>query len=446
VCLAFLVVSLGGAALWARRAQPGSALDRHAAEYQRLALSLDALDPDFLDDGGQRAHDAGHLTASAIAERARALRAHIRFAHAPQAPARVENLALLLGATAARADLVGGRASRADASNLDEDLLRLSGLVLRDGSARGTAAIGRELDARLPGTGGLAQRLARYEARFAVPRARLHDVLTRAIAACRAQTAKHIRLPEGETLATEYVAGQAWSGQSVYQGRLHSVLRVNRGFAFPLDRLLTLACHEGYPGHHTYESLREAEMVRRRGWTELSATPLFTPQGFTAEAVATAAAAMAFSRDERVAVLRDELFPLAGFDPGEAAPYARVTELVEKAGEAIPPILGQYLRRNLSRTRAAEALERDAFMSAPAGTLAFADRYGVYSLAYTLGADLAMTSINAGARTAVERWSNLRRLIVSPLPLGAGGSIEDDEGQPRTGRYREAAPLSSSSR
>jgi hypothetical protein len=419
-------------------------VDRHAAEYLGLAASLGALDSDFLDDGGNRANGAAHLSSSEIARRARALLAHLRLEHGSQPDARVENLALLLDATAARADLVGDRATRLDrAGGLDrarrfdedllrhfnEDLLRFSGLTLRDGSAPGTAAIGRELDALLPGTGGLTQRLAAYEARFVVRRARLHAVLTRAIEACRAQTARHIVLPGGETLATEYVAGTPWGGESVYQGRFRSVLRVNRGFAFPVDRLLTLACHEGYPGHHTYETLRDGELVRGRGWTEFSATPLFTPQGFTAEAIATAAAAMAFTRDERLAVLRDELFPLAAFDPGEAAPYARVMELVEKAAEAIPPILGQYLGRNLSSAGAAGALQRDAFMTEPAGTLAFADRYGAYSLAYTLGADLAMTTITADARTAAERWHNLRRLILSPVPLRGGRPIQNDEGR-----------------
>jgi hypothetical protein len=126
---------------------------------------------------------------------------------------------------------------------------------------------------------------------------------------------------------------------------------------------------------------------------------------------------MAFSRDERLSVVRDELFPLAGFDTGEAAAYSRVMELVEKAGEAIPYILGQYLGGRLTSAGAAEALERDAFMAQPAGTLAFADRYGAYSLAYTLGADLAMTTITADARTAAEQWHNLKRLILSPTPL-----------------------------
>lgn len=427
MCLAFLVSSLGGAALWPGCGQAGSAVDRHAAEYLRLAASLDALDPDFLsgvpEAGGNRA-GAVRLSSGAIAQRARAVRAHLRLAHATQADTRIENLALLLDATAARADLVGGRASQVDrASQFHEDLLRLSGLALRDGSASSTAVIGRELDALLPGTGGLAQRLGAYEARFVVPRARLHAVLTRAIGACRAQTARYIRLPAGETLATEYVDGKPWSGESVYQGHFRSVLRVNRGFAFPVDRLLTLACHEGYPGHHTYEALRESELVRR-GWAEFSATPLFTPQGFTAEAVATAAAATAFSRDERLAVLRDELFPLVELDPGEAATYVRVMDLVEKAAEAIPGILGQYLGGTLSSTRAAEALERDAFMTEPAGMLAFTDRYGAYSLAYTLGADLAMTSIAADAPTAVERWRNVRRLMVSPRPLRGGLLLE----------------------
>lgn len=398
----------------ARYPQTPRAVDRHAAEYARLATALDRIDQDFLDRdfGADADRDTGaRLSPAAIARTARRLRAHLQYAHATQFPARVDNLSRLLDATAARADRIGGRPRP-----FRDEVAALAGIT-PDPAAAASAALAPQLDALLPGHGSVAERLAAYEARFVVPRALLHVVLAHALEACRAQTRTHIPLPDDEMVAIEYVADAPWSGYSVYQGGFRSLLRVNRGFAFPMHRLVTLACHEGYPGHHTYEVMRDAEFVRRRGWTEASATPLFSPHGFAAEAVATAAATVAFSRDERLVLLRDHLFPLAGFAPGEAERYARVVELVEGTEAAIASILAAYLEGTLSRTQAAAVLQRDAFMADPQATLAFADRYGAYSLAYTLGANLAMRAVNTDAGTAGERWRNLARLIISPAPL-----------------------------
>lgn len=412
-CLLVLAAALGTGVLAARQAWSAEAVDRHAADYMRLATALDRLDPDFLDrpfaiDGDDA---APRLPAAVIAREARRLRAHLRRVHAAAPPPRVETLARLLDATAARAERAQGRGRP-----LREEVAGL-GAVLPHRPVSIAPALARELDALLPGGGALADRLAAYEARFVVPRSRLHAVLTAAIDACRARTRAHLTLPADESVTVEYAIDVPWSGYSSYQGGFRSRLRVNRGVAFPLHRLVTLACHETYPGHHTSDVIRDVELVRRRGWREAVTTPLFTPDGFAAEALATAASALAFSRDERLVLYRDRLFPLAGLAPGEAARYVRIAEIGDAVTAVTAPILVAYLDGTLTAADAAAALRREAFMADPRPALAFADHYGAYSLAYTEGAVRAATAIGAGARRPEDRWHRLARLIVAPVPL-----------------------------
>ncbi|NIV17481.1 MAG: hypothetical protein GWN47_03535, partial [Woeseiaceae bacterium] len=50
-----------------------------------------------------------------------------------------------------------------------------------------------------------------------------------------------------------------------------------------IDRAVDLGCHEGYPGHHTFNVLLEKNLVTDRGWTEFTLYPLFSPQSLIAE-------------------------------------------------------------------------------------------------------------------------------------------------------------------
>jgi hypothetical protein len=45
---------------------------------------------------------------------------------------------------------------------------------------------------------------------------------------------------------------------------------VNTDLPVYIDRAIDLAAHEGYPGHHVYNALLEKNLVRDRGWIELS--------------------------------------------------------------------------------------------------------------------------------------------------------------------------------
>ena len=114
---------------------------------------------------------------------------------------------------------------------------------------------------------------------------------------------------------------------------------------------------------------------------------IFSPEGFRAEALAAAGAAITFSAAEQIQLYRDHLFPLAGFNPDDAETYVEVCDLVDRLTGSMTIAVRGYLSGEMNAADAASALERNALMEHPDGLVAYLDRYRGYTLAYTWGRD-----------------------------------------------------------
>lgn len=194
---------------------------------------------------------------------------------------------------------------------------------------------------------------------------------------------------------------------------------MNVDFPITIDRSIDLAAHEGYPGHHVYNSLLERELVRERGWWEYSVYALFSPQSLIAEGTANFGIEMAFPGKERLAFEREVLFPLAGLDPAEAERYAFVHGLVQRLAYAGNEAARGYVNGTFSREGAAHWLERYAMMSSDRAwqRTKFFDAYRSYVINYNLGQDLVRGYIEAKGGTEDEperRWAVFADLLASP--------------------------------
>jgi hypothetical protein len=189
-------------------------------------------------------------------------------------------------------------------------------------------------------------------------------------------------------------------------------MQINRTMPLTVGQVLNLACHEGYPGHHVYNSVRDQHFVRGRGWSEMGALALFSPEGFRAEAAANAAAAIVFQPDERIDVFRRTLFPAMGLDPGEADRYVQVCDLVDRLSDDTTRIVLNYLDGTLAAPDAARALRQRALMDQPEALLAYLDRDGAYALAYTWGRDRLLAGLG-DRRELKDRSAYLTRLMTS---------------------------------
>jgi hypothetical protein len=273
--------------------------------------------------------------------------------------------------------------------------------------------LNRTIAEELPGDGTLTERVEAFRMQFAIPRARLDAVFSRAIDIGRAETAKHMTLPEGESFTVEYVNNKSWSGYNWYKGGFTSLIQVNTDLPIFIDRAIDLACHEGYPGHHVYNSMLEKSLVRERGWVEFSVYALFSSQSMIAEGSANYGIDVAFSPAERVEMEKRELFPLAGLDASRAEQYYRVYDLVSRTSYAGNEAARRYIDGVFTADQAAEWLTTYALME-PARArqrVKFFEQYRSYVINYNYGKDLVREYVE---RRGGSRWAVFADLLASP--------------------------------
>jgi hypothetical protein len=171
-----------------------------------------------------------------------------------------------------------------------------------------------------------------------------------------------------------------------------------------------------------YNALLEKNLMRDRGWMEVSVYALFSPQSLIAEGTANYGIEVALPESERLAFERAVLFPAAGLDPARVEEYYRVLGTLEKLSYAGNEAARRYLNGGLDRVAAAEWLTRFALMSPPRAEqrTRFFDDYRSYVINYNLGKDLVKQYIEARAGgDALRRWDEFVRLLGSPrLPSG----------------------------
>jgi hypothetical protein len=402
-------------------ARATTGLDELAREYLFLELGMGQHDGNHVDayfgpeDIRQAAVEAA-LPLAEIDARAHALSEHLQglleSTDDELEAARIEGLLGRLRALTTRIAI-----NRGEAVPFDEEARRLFGVAAPDHDAGHFAAILEEIDALVPGEGSLAERVDAFRNEFVVPDERLEKVFAAAIAECRRRTLEHIELPENESFRLEYVTDKPWTGYNWYEGDAHSLIQINRGLPIYVSRAVDLGCHEGYPGHHTFNALLEENLVEAAGWIEFTLYPLFSPQSLIAEGSGNYGIELAFPGDARVAFEKRELFPLAGLDPAGAERYYRLLELLEELSYAGNEAARDYLNGTISREEAVEWLVDYTLVSGERARqrVDFFDTYRSYVINYNLGEDLVKQYVERDADTEEERWERFERLLSTPV-------------------------------
>ncbi len=281
-----------------------------------------------------------------------------------------------------------------------------------------------QLEKKIPGTNGqsgsdpLWQRYEEWRKPFMIPKEKLDAVFQAAIKECRARTLAHIALPPNESFTVEYVTNKPWGGYNWYKGNFHSVIQVNTDLPIYIDRAVDLAAHEGYPGHHVYNSLLEKNLVRDRGWMEFSVYALFSPQSLIAEGTANFGREVAFpNKAERMKFEKEVLFPVAGIDPARADEYYAVQDLFKELDYAGNEAARRLINGEIDEKAAAEWLQKYAVMEPPRAEkrVKFIQRYRSYVINYNLGEDMVRRYIEKRSGNDPEkRWSEFGKLLASP--------------------------------
>jgi hypothetical protein len=391
-----------------------------AERYVRLVLAMGEHDADFVDayygpEAWRSEVRAASASLATIHHDATTLLDVLRALPQPHEPIESLRLAYLRRQTEAliaRAEMLRGKRM-----SFDEESQALYDAIAPTHGEDSFRTLNAAIDEALPGSGSLAQRVEAFRAQFVIPREKLDAVFGAAIDICRRRTSGHIELPDGESFTVEYVTGKSWSGYNWYQGDYRSLIQVNIDLPIYIDRAIDLACHEGYPGHHVYNALLEKALVRERGWVEFSVYALFSAQSLIAEGSANYGIEVAFPAQERVAMERETLFPIAGLDGARAEHYYRVYEIVSRTGYAGNEAARNYLDGKWTAEQAAEWLTTYALME-PARArqrIQFFDQYRSYVINYNLGKDLVRDHVERRAKgNAEKRWAVFAELLSSP--------------------------------
>jgi hypothetical protein len=272
------------------------------------------------------------------------------------------------------------------------------------------------LDNALPGEGDLQSRIAALQEKARIPKDKLDVVFKAAMQGCRQKTLSAMSLPEHESFRIEYVNDKAWSGYNWYQGNANSLIQVNTDFPIYISRAIDLGCHEGYPGHHTYNASLEAELVNKKGWIELSVYPLFSPQSLIAEGSANYGIYMAYPEEQQLQFEQQTLYPLAGLDATHASQYQTFLRLKRALSYAGNEVARDYINGTIDREQAVKLQAKYALegIAKAEQRIRFVEKYGAYVINYNWGKDLVKDYIESQSDSHKQKWTLFSELLSSP--------------------------------
>jgi hypothetical protein len=270
------------------------------------------------------------------------------------------------------------------------------------------------LDSMLPGKGPLPDRYQKLASRFLIPKDKIDTVFRTAITEARKKTLEHYELPVGEDFRLEYVTDKPWSGYNWYQGNYKSVIQINVSQPIFIERAIDLACHEGYPGHHVYNTLLEKNLYHDKKQAEISFYPLFSPQSLIAEGSANYGISVAFPGNEQLDFCKKTLMPIASMDTSSAGLYFRALEIRSALNyarnEVARGIQGQYMDDN----EAKRWLTDYCLLTEKGATdyVRFIKKYRSYVINYNYGQALVKNHIESrGEASSEHRWRLFEELL-----------------------------------
>lgn len=400
-------------------------LDQIAQEYVRLCFSLEKHSPGYVDAyfgppelkeeglGATKSLPQIEQEASSLISLLEEIERHKlswKFS------IRLKNLIIHLRSLRAKAELLEG-----SFLTFDQESLALYGVQAPTFSLEDFQETLLNLDSMLPGKGPLKERYQNLREEFRIPPEKLSSVIEKAIREARFRTSQWIPLPQGENFSFELVKDKPWSGYNWFEGNSRSLIQINTDLPVYLDQVLTLACHEGYPGHHVFNCLRETELYLKQGWVEFSVFPLFGPDALIAEGTANYAVEMVFpSLIDRLDFQSRVLCPLAGLSPQNLELYENCLQAMKKLAYVQVEVARRYLDGEISRDQAGELLVRYRLLSPEEAdhSLKFMEFYRSYVINYRVGEDLVRSYMEREVPKPGDlqsRWQIFYGLLSQPF-------------------------------
>lgn len=394
-------------------------IDEIAESFVKLVLAIGQHDPNFVD-----AYDGPPewaVEAAAAARPLAALEVEAALLQAELADLELDDFrAVMLDrqitAAATRLRLAAGEQISFD----EETRLLYDAVAPAYDLSRFDAAL-VEVDRLLPGDEPLNERVDAFRNSLAIPKDKLLSVFNAAIAECRRRTIAHFDLPANESFTLEFVNDKPWSGYNWYQGDYESLIQINTDLPIVIDRAVDLGCHEGYPGHHTWHSLIDRELVKGKGWIEYAVYPLFSPMSIVGEGSGNYGIELAFPGDEKIAFERDILFPLAGLDAAQAETLDALNALRRRLSHADNHAAREYLDGRMDKEQTVEFLMKYTLASRQRAEqrVRFIETYRGYVINYNIGRDIVAGYVARAQARGEDPWTAFEGLLMKPRSASA---------------------------
>jgi hypothetical protein len=401
----------------ANQLEPSMTLNQVAERYVKLSLSIGHHHKSYVDayygPDEWRSDDKQPLLI--LLKRAEALVNDIQ-SIVPEKEQQLRKKFLLVQTRAAKAFI--GQLN-GDKLTFDEESLAFYDAVSPKLNVNELDATLATLATLLPGEGELSTRMHEFKEQFVIAKDKLDIVFTAAINESRIRTKRYIELDENERFSLEYVSDKVWSGYNWYKGNSYSLIQMNTDLPIHIDRAIDLASHEGYPGHHVFNSLIEKHLVDGKGWMEYSVYPLFSPLSLLAEGSANYGIEVAFNPEDRIKFEKEVLFPLAGLNAEQADLYYEIQGVIQELSYAGNMIAQEYLDGEIDKSTAIALQMKYSLTSRKksAQRIAFVEAYRAYVINYNLGQDLVKSYVEKRTEKGGDekKWQVFAELLSNPL-------------------------------
>jgi hypothetical protein len=272
----------------------------------------------------------------------------------------------------------------------DEETMQLYDVRVPTYNEKHFQSLAAKLDKFLPGKGAINERYKNLHHKFTIPKDKVDTLFKTALNEARKRTKTKLPLPEGETCTLEFVTNKLWSGNNLYKRNYTSRIQINTDLPFNIIDAIDFACHEGYPGHHVYNIIREKTLLRDKGWVEGSLYPLFSPLSVIGEGTAEYGIEMAFPKDDYKQFIKKVLLPLAGLDTTYFDQYFNVYLLKKQLDYYRNEIARGIINGTMSEEEILTWQLNYGLLSKDEAdfTLRFIKKYRSYVICYNYGRDL----------------------------------------------------------
>ena len=201
-------------------------------------------------------------------------------------------------------------------------------------NANSKKPIGR-LDELLPPGDSLFERLDQRKQSIEISFAQAEALLPLITRRLRELTHARFPLPDDEAFELYPVTNQPWGAYNWYLGGGRSRIDINTDLPLRITGLVDTIAHEGYAGHHTELSIKDARLLRAQGHLENCIAFINAPSCVVAEGIAVRALDVLLSDEDQIRWHADEIFPRAG--------YAHLNAAREHAiAKAMRPLAGVW--------------------------------------------------------------------------------------------------------